>query len=91
MEVEEDLYGRTQDGVFLLERGKLSLRGFRHCMSLAHACVRSLVLAVMSLPTGRIAELSLPTSRSLHHRTTTGLAPGFCFDVAHPRLTFTQS
>jgi len=58
-------------------------------MSLTYACERPLVLAMMSLPTGRVAELSLPASRSLRHWTTTGLAPGFYFDVAHQRLTFT--
>jgi hypothetical protein len=51
----------------------------------------SLVLAVMALPTSCVAELALPASRYLHHRATTGLAPGFGFSVAHQRLTFMQS
>src|SRR5258708_33749300 len=91
MEVEEGLHGRTQDGVLLLERGKLLLRCWMRCLSLTHACLWDRLLAVISLPTGRVAELSLPASRYLHHRATTGLAPGFYCSVAHQRLTFKQS
>jgi hypothetical protein len=91
MEVEEGLHRRTQGGVLLLESSKLLLRGSRHCLCSIHTCMWDRLPAVMSLPTGCVAELALPASRYLHHRATTELAPGFCFSVDHRILTFKQS